>query len=43
MDMGFGMLRKAKIDAYFMTKYKKRTLKTKKITMEENGPPINFN
>jgi hypothetical protein len=43
MDMGLGMLRKAKIDAYFLSHYKKRRLKTKVLQMEEGGAPIDFN
>jgi hypothetical protein len=43
MDMGFGVLRKAKTDAYVLSQYKKKKLKTTVRTMEENGPPIDWN
>lgn len=43
MDMGFGALRKAKTDAYAMTTFKKKKLKTKVLVMEEGGAPIDWN
>jgi len=43
MDMGIKFVRAAKIDAYVMTTYKKKKLKTKMMVMEENGPPIDWN
>ena len=43
MDMGIKFVRAAKIDAYVMTTYKKKKLKTKTMVMEENGPPIDWN
>lgn len=43
MDVGLGYLRKAKTDAYVLAHYKKKKLKTKVRTMEENGPPIDWN
>ena len=43
MDMGIKYVRKAKTDAYLMTTYKKRKLKTSVKVIEENGPPIDWN
>lgn len=43
MDMGFSIMKKAKTDAYVMTEYKKRKLKSNVITMYENGPGIEWN
>jgi len=43
MDVGLGVLRKAKTDAYVLAQYKKKKLKTKVLPMEENGPPIDWN
>ena len=43
MDMGIAFVRKAKIDAYLSTNYKKKKLKSKVLVMEEGGEPINFN
>jgi len=43
MDMGFGMLRKAKTDAYVLGLFKKKKLKTSVKTMEEGGAPIDWN
>ena len=43
MDMGIKFVRKAKTDAYLMTIYKKKKLKTKVLVMEEDGPAIDFN
>jgi len=43
MDMGIAFVRKAKIDAYLTTNYKKKKLKSKVLVMEEGGPPVNFN
>ena len=42
MDMKVAYVRAAKIDAYFMTKYKSKKLKTRVEVMEEGGPPIDF-
>jgi len=41
--MGVKFVRAAKIDAYFMTMYKNKKLKTKIEVMEEDGPPIDLN
>lgn len=43
MDMGIKFVRAAKIDAYVMTMYKKKKLKTKVLVMEEGGSPIDWN
>lgn len=43
MDMGIKFVRAAKIDAYVMTVYKKKKLKTKILVMEEGGAPIDWN
>jgi len=43
MDMGFGFMKKAKTDAYFMTEYKKKKLKTKMEVMTEDDPSVEFN
>jgi len=43
MDIGLGVLRKAKTDAYVLTNYKNKKLKTKVLVMEEGGKPIDFN
>jgi len=43
MDMGIAFVRKAKIDAYLTTNYKKKKLKSKVLVMEEGGEPINYN
>ena len=42
MDIGIKYVRKAKTDAYVMTTYKNRKLKTKVVIMEEGGEPINW-
>jgi len=43
MDMGFGFMKKAKTDAYIMTEYKKKKLKTKVEEMTEDNPRVEFN
>lgn len=43
MDMGMGFMRKAKTDAYVLSEYKKKKLKTDVLVLEENGDPINWN
>ena len=43
MDMGIAFVRKAKTDAYILTTYKNRKLKTKVSVIEENGPPCDWN
>ena len=43
MDYAIGMFRKAKTDAYMMTMYKNKKLKTKVKIIEENGNPIDWN
>ena len=43
MDMSIKFVRKAKTDAYVMTKYKNKKLKTKVVVHEENGPPTDWN
>jgi hypothetical protein len=43
MDMAIAFVRKAKIDAYVMTMYKKKKLRTKILVMEEGGAPIDWN
>ena len=41
--MGIAFVRKAKTDAYILTTYKNRKLKTKVSVIEENGPPCDWN
>jgi len=43
MDIAIKYLRKAKTDAYVMTTYKNRKLKSKVIVMDEGGDPIDWN
>lgn len=43
MDMKVAYVRAAKIDAYFMTNYKSKKLKTRVEVMEEGAGPIDFN
>ena len=43
MDIGVKFVRKAKTDAYIMTKFKNKKLKTKVVVHEENGEPTNWN
>lgn len=42
MDVAIKYIRKAKSDCYMLAHYKKRKLKTKIKSMEEGGPPINW-
>ena len=43
MDVGIKYVRKAKTDAYMLTHYKKRKLKTKIKVIEEGGRPVDWN
>jgi hypothetical protein len=43
MDIGIVFIQKPKIDAYVMTTYKNKKLKTKVLVMEEGGAPIDWN
>jgi hypothetical protein len=43
MDMGFGFMKKAKTDAYIMTEYKKKKMKTKVEVLSEDEPSVEFN
>jgi hypothetical protein len=43
MDMSLGVFRKPKTDAYIMTKYRNKKLKTKVVVHEEKGPPTDWN
>jgi len=43
MDIGIAYVRQPKIDAFMMVKYKNRTIKTRVITQEQGGQPIDFN
>jgi len=41
--MSIKFVRKAKTDAYVMTKYKNKKLKTKVVVHEKGGPPTDWN
>jgi len=43
MDMSIRFVRKAKTDAYVMSKYKGKKLKTKVVVHEEGGPATDWN
>ena len=43
MDMGLGILKKPKTDAYFMTEYKHRRVKSNVIVTNEDTPHVEWN
>lgn len=43
MDMGLGFLKKPKTDAYFMTEYKHRRVKSNVIVTNEDTPHVEWN